>query len=164
VSSIPSPHPNAEVISRFYSAFAQKDHHAMASCYAPSVRFGDPVFTNLDYDRATSMWRMFCETGNDLSISFGSVEADDVRGSATWEASYIFSSSGRRVLNHIDASFEFLDGLITVHRDSFDFYAWTKMALGPVGWALGWTPLLKKKVRRMASGQLDRFIRERSQS
>jgi len=134
----------------------------MAACYAPSVRFDDPVFKDLDYERATAMWQMFCETGDDLSVSFDSVKADDARGSATWEARYIFSSSGRPVHNRINASFEFVDGRIALHRDSFDFYAWTRMALGPVGWALGWTPLMKKKVRTMAMGQLDRFIRAKS--
>lgn len=151
-------HHNAELIARFYNAFSAKDHLMMAACYAPAVRFSDPVFVDLDYDHTTSMWRMFCERGEDLVVSFDSVEADDARGSATWTASYIFTSTGRRVQNHIRAAFEFGDGRIVLHRDHFDFYAWSRMALGPVGWALGWTPFLKRKVRRMAARQLEQFM------
>ena len=39
--------PNETLIERFYGAFAEKDGAAMASCYAPDVRFSDPVFPDL---------------------------------------------------------------------------------------------------------------------
>ena len=35
---------NAETIARFYAAFAALDGAGMAACYAPEVRFQDPVF------------------------------------------------------------------------------------------------------------------------
>ena len=53
------------------------------------------------------------------------------------------------------------DGLITRHRDRFDFWRWSRQALGPAGWLLGWTPLLRAKVRATAAGNLDRFLAAR---
>ena len=54
--------------------------------------------------------------------------------SAHWEAHYLFSATGRKVLNRIDAEFEFDHaGLIVRHRDRFDFWAWSRQALGLPG-------------------------------
>lgn len=150
-------HPNGELVAAFYSAFAAGDHQTMASCYADDATFGDPVFPRLDADEARAMWRMFCTSGNRLDVTWRDVEANGSSGSARWEAIYAFPKTGRRVHNKIDASFSFRDGLIVRHRDSFDFYRWSRMALGPVGAALGWSPIVKNQVRAQAAAQLRRF-------
>jgi hypothetical protein len=103
------------------------------------------------------MWRMFTTSGNALDVTFADVKADDTSGSASWEAVYAFPKTGRKVHNKISASFEFRDGKIVRHRDLFDFYRWTRMALGPLGTALGWTPIVQGQVRKQAASQLRRF-------
>jgi len=113
-------HPNAELITRFYSAFAARDHEMMARSYSDKARFSDPVFPSLDADEVRAMWRMFCVSGNDIAVTFSDVEGGDERGSARWEASYAFPRTGRNVDNKIAASFEFDSGLIVRHVDSFD--------------------------------------------
>jgi limonene-1,2-epoxide hydrolase len=151
-------HTHAHLIERFYSAFQKRDGEAMAACYAPDVQFGDEVFPELRGDRAKAMWKMLCARGKDLSIEFRDVQASDTEGSAHWDARYTFAATGRKVLNRIDARFTFEGGLIKTHRDSFDFYAWARQALGPMGLVLGWTPLVKGKVRKTAAQTLDAFI------
>lgn len=150
-------HPNEEVITRFYSAFASGDHATMAGSYTDDASFSDPVFPNLAADDARAMWRMFCTTGNDIRVSFSDVQADDRSGSARWDAVYTFPKTKREVHNKISASFLFRDGKIVRHRDDFDLYAWTRQALGPMGVALGWTPLVKNQVRKQAASQLAKF-------
>lgn len=150
-------HPNAELITRFYTAFARGDGAAMAACYGPKISFSDPVFPALEGQRAGAMWQMLCEGATDLEIRFSAVQADDRTGSAHWEADYTFST-GRLVNNRIEASFTFEDGLIAAHVDRFDLYAWTRMALGPTGLFLGWTPMVQDKIRRQAAKGLDRWI------
>ena len=44
-------------------------------------------------------------------------------------------------------------GKIVRHIDRFDFWRWSRMALGPAGLLLGWTPLLHKKVQAKARAQ-----------
>lgn len=90
--------------------------------------------------------RQLARRGGKRFIRFGEV-GGDLR----------FPKTGRRVQNKIDASFSFRDGLIVHHRDSFDFYRWSRMALGPVGAALGWSPIVKNQVRAQAAAQLRRF-------
>lgn len=150
-------HPNAELIERFYSAFAAGDHATMAAAYRDDATFSDPVFPALDADGVRAMWRMFCTSGNDIEVSYSDVGADDTSGSAHWEAVYRFPPTGRAVHNRIDASFTFEDGAIRRHEDRFDLYRWTRMALGPVGTLLGWSPMVRNKVRVQAGAQLDRF-------
>jgi len=104
------------------------------------------------------MWRMLCELGTDLRIVSSGIEADDATGRAHWEADYTFSATGRKVHNVIDATFRFKDGKIVEHVDSFPFYRWTRMALGPMGVLLGWTPLVQGQVRKQARKQLDRYL------
>ena len=150
-------HANAELLTRFYAAFAAGDHATMGRCYADDATFADPVFPRLDADGVRAMWRMFCTGGNDIDVTFGEIQATEPNGSAHWEAIYAFPKTGRRVHNSIDAFFGFKDGLIYRHRDVFDFYRWSRMALGPVGMALGWTPIVKSQVRQQAAAQLRRF-------
>ena len=149
---------NSELVHRFYEAFARQDAEAMAACYHPEVRFSDPVFPELQGKRAGDMWRMLCSAATDLRIEHSEVQADDSQGTAHWEAWYTFSATGRHVHNIIDARFVFEDGLIKEHVDTFDFYRWTRLALGPTGWLLGWTPIVQNKVRAQAAKGLDKFV------
>jgi len=41
---------------------------------------------------------------------------------------------------------------------SFDFWAWSRQALGLPGWLLGWTPWLRRKVRATAARNLAKFM------
>jgi ketosteroid isomerase-like protein len=154
-------HPNAELITRFYTAFQQKDWQGMAACYHPNVVFNDSVFTDLRGKRAGQMWQMLCERGKDLRLEFKDVSADDTTGKAHWDAYYTFSRTGRNVHNSIDASFRFQDGLIIEHRDSFNFWRWSSQALGATGLLLGWTPFLQKKVQAQSMKTLDDYFANR---
>ena len=149
---------NEAVIRRFYSAFQQRDAAGMVACYAPDVQFSDPVFTDLRGSAAGAMWRMLCARGKDLKIEFRDVRADGTTGSAHWEAWYTFSTTGRKVHNIIEATFEFRDGKITRHTDRFDLHRWSGLALGLPGKLLGWTPLLQNKIRAMAKKGLDDYL------
>ena len=142
-----------ELITRFYTAFDALDAEAMAVCYAEDAAFSDPVFTNLRGRQVGDMWRMLCASAKDFSLTFDSVT--DI--SAHWVATYTFTSTGRRVVNDIQASFVIADGLIQEHHDSFDLWAWSRQALGLSGVTLGWTPFLRGKVRGQALAGLHRF-------
>jgi ketosteroid isomerase-like protein len=154
-------HPHSGLITRFYEAFSRRDAEGMVACYHQDIEFSDPVFPDLQGDRARAMWQMLCERGKDLRIEFTQVDADDRQGQAHWEAWYTFSATGRRVHNRIDARFDFRDGRILRHEDLFSFWRWARQALGPVGIALGWTPLVKDKVRRQAAANLERYMEKR---
>jgi ketosteroid isomerase-like protein len=154
-------HPNAELITRFYTAFRNRDANGMAACYHPDVKFSDEVFPYLNGTRVGAMWQMLCERGKDLKIEFRDIEADDSTGRARWEAWYTFSATGRSVHNRIEARFEFLDGKIIRHCDSFDFRAWASQALGPVGKLFGWSNRLKRRVQSQAADKLEAFIKRR---
>jgi ketosteroid isomerase-like protein len=149
-------HPHAELIARFYAAFAQRDWAGMAACYHPEVHFSDEVF-DLHGADAGMMWRMLCTSGRDLQIETSRVAADGQGGTAHWDARYTFSATGRKVLNRIDARFEFRDGQIVRHVDRFDFWAWARQALGLPGWLLGWSGALRGKVQARAARSLADF-------
>lgn len=149
---------NANLIERFYTAFAERDGAEMAACYAPHAHFSDPVFTDLDGRQAGAMWRMLTERGKDLKIDLVEHEADEAGGSARWIARYTFGETGRPVINEVCANFGIENGRIVDHHDDFSFYDWSKQALGPPGLLLGWTPVIRSAVRKKARSQLDRFI------
>ena len=149
--------PQQQLIETFYSAFQQRDYAGMIACYHDDVRFSDPVFRDLRGPQAKAMWHMLCERGQDLQVTFRDVAANGQTGQAHWEATYTFST-GRNVHNVIDAAFVFRDGLIVEHRDTFDLWRWTRMALGPTGILLGWSPFVKDRVRKTAVSSLHKFI------
>ncbi|TBU94486.1 nuclear transport factor 2 family protein [Phytopseudomonas dryadis] len=150
-------HANVELIGRFYQAFQQLDAERMVACYAPDVRFSDPAFGTLHGADAGDMWRMLTSRARDFSLTFGDIEADEHSASATWVATYLFSQTGRTVVNRIRASFVIRDGLIVEHHDHFDLWRWAAQALGLQGWLIGWTPLMKRAVRKQASNGLRQF-------
>jgi ketosteroid isomerase-like protein len=155
-------HPNAALVARFYAAFADLHPASMAACYAPDARFEDEVFSLHGRDEIGAMWTMLCQATRTSGaahwrLAARDVVADDQAGGAHWEAWYRFSATGRDVHNVIDARFEFRDGLIAAHRDRFDFWAWSRQALGRPGLLLGWTPMLRAKVRAQAAGKLAAF-------
>lgn len=149
---------NAELIQAFYAAFARRDGAAMAACYAPDAHFSDPVFQDLEGREPGAMWRMLTARGDDLEITLLEHEADETRGTAHWVADYTFTQTGRKVHNDVRAEMRFAGGLIADHRDRFSFYGWARQALGPLGMALGWTPVLQGKVRKQARAGLDEFL------
>ena len=157
-------HPNQQTVQRFYDAFARLDADTMAACYAPDVTFEDEVFRLQGRREAGGMWRMLCAATQargreDWRLDVSDVAADERSGRAHWDAHYCFGATGRRVLNRIDAHFEFNDqGLISRHRDHFDFWAWSRQALGAPGWLLGWSPWLRARVRAQARASLNRFL------
>lgn len=147
-------------IESFYAAFARLDGAAMQACYAPTAHFEDEVFVLDGPQQIGGMWRMLCEATKAKGLPHWKLEVSQVTDrSAHWDAHYLFSATGRKVLNRIDASFVFdASGLITQHRDRFDFWAWSRQALGTPGLLLGWTPFLRNKVRAQAASNLRRFL------
>jgi hypothetical protein len=148
----------AALLERYYRAFSTLDAEAMAACYHPQVRFGDPAFPALQGSEVGDMWRMM--SGRAVDFRLDVTEAPSVsqgRGHGACIAHYTFSATGRRVANPISSRFEFRDGLIAVQADHFPFWAWSRQALGLPGLLLGWTPLLQRKVQRQAGQGLAAF-------
>ena len=147
-------------VERLYAAFARLDGAAMQACYAPDATFDDEVFSLKGQAQIGGMWRMLCDTTKAKSMAHWKLVVSDITArSAHWEAHYLFSASGRLVHNKIDAAFTFDgNGLITTHRDRFDFWTWSRQALGARGLLLGWSSFLRNKVRAQAAAKLQRFL------
>ncbi len=154
---------NNELIERFYAEFGKCNGAAMTACYAPDAHFCDPAFGDLNGADIGSMWRMLTGRATDLKIELHEHEADETSGSAHWIARYTFST-GRPVVNDIQAKFRFADGLIIDHVDDFDFRKWAKQALGPSGNLVAVLPPLRSKARAKALDQLKAFKRDETGS
>jgi uncharacterized protein len=154
---------NRELIERLYAAFGECNGAAMTACYAPGAHFRDPAFGDLEGEEIGAMWRMLTGRATDLKIELHEHEADEETGSAHWIARYTFST-GRPVVNDIQASFRFADGLIADHVDEFDFRNWARQALGPSGHLVALLPPLRRKARAKALEQLATFRRDETGS
>ena len=157
-------HPNHQTIETFYAAFARLDPDGMSHCYADNATFDDEVFSLRGKREVMGMWRMLCEAtrakGRDVwRLEYDGVDADATTGKAHWDAYYRFSATGRMVHNSVDGAFSFDPrGLIVTHRDRFDFWSWSRQALGAPGLLLGWTPMLRGKVKATAAESLKKFM------
>ena len=153
---------NKEVITRFYKAFQKLDWITMQSCYHPLARFSDPVFQDLNGEDVKAMWQMLCGNAKNFSLQFSDIISEGDKGKCRWDAWYTFSKTGRQVHNVIHANFRFKDGLIIEHNDNFNFWRWSRMALGLSGVFLGWTPFLQNKVKKTARKSLLKFKQDLS--
>jgi hypothetical protein len=158
---------NEQTLIRFYSAFAELDANTMASCYAEDAVFDDPAFSLKGRREVGGMWSMLCDaTKNkgrqDWRLEFNNVHADDATGRVHWEAHYRFSVTNRVVHNIIDAEFSFTpEGLIFRHKDTFDFWRWSRQALGLGGYVLGWMPFFRKQMREQTRGALAKYLQNK---
>jgi len=147
---------NRELITKFYQSFADKDVEGMVGCYHDEIQFQDPAFGLLEGDDAKKMWRMLMKrSGGNIKITFSNVQADEKTGSANWKAEYVFSQTGRNVINIVSAQFEFRDGKIISHHDHFNMWKWSRQALGLSGYALGWSGFMKRKIQERSRKLLE---------
>ena len=130
----------------------------MAALYHPEATFRDEAFDLHSGKEVGAMWKMLLTASKDLRIEFQDVQADEYTGSARWDAWYTFSKTGRPVHNIIHAKFEFKDSLIYRHTDHFNFWRWSRQALGTPGLLLGWSRFLQNKVRATAMKGLRSFM------
>ena len=152
---------NAQLITTFYTCFQKKDYNGMQECYAESAVFNDEAFRNLNSEEVKAMWEMLCKTGKEFRLTFGNVSETPTGGSAEWTASYLFSRTGKSVVNNVHAEFLIEDGKIIRHTDTFDFYIWAKQAFGITGLLLGWTSYFQNKVQAAARGNLENFMNKK---
>jgi ketosteroid isomerase-like protein len=136
-----------KLIEKFYTAFMQKDVANMLACYHPEVIFKDPVFGNLNAEDTKAMWRMLIQRGKDLKLTFTILQTTSSQATANWRATYTFSLTGRKIENHINATFILKDGLIYRHTDTFNLNKWLSMAFGVKGLLIAYIPPLKNKFK-----------------
>jgi ketosteroid isomerase-like protein len=153
---------NEALIRKFYTSFQQLDAAGMKACYHEDVLFSDPAFPMLKGKEAGAMWSMLIDAlnknKNDWKLEFNNISVTKGEGSCQWEAHYLFSLTGNKVHNRIDAHFTFLDNKIIHHVDMFDFYRWARMAFGLTGTLIGWTPYFQKKVQQKTREQLKKYM------
>lgn len=156
---------NKEIIEQFYSAFQRLDYTTMNKCYSNDILFSDPAFGMLKGDEAKAMWEMLCKRAKDFSLTFSNIQLlDEEYATCNWVATYIFSATGRKVVNNIKAHMRIKDGKIIEHSDAFKLSKWAAQALGWKGALLGWTGFMKRKIQQNARKNLAAFIEKKSSS
>ena len=149
---------NKALINHFYIAFQDKDAVVMNACYAKDANFEDPAFGKLKGDQVRAMWSMLVERGGkELAVTHKITDVSSTHVSATWEAIYPFSQTLRMVHNKISADFVIENGLIKSHKDHFNLWKWSSMALGLPGMLLGWSSFMKGKIRQKALRSLEKY-------
>jgi hypothetical protein len=147
-----------ETINQFYLAFQKLDVDKMLTFYHEDIQFTDPAFGTLNGDDAKNMWRMICSRAKGFSLLYNQV----TETSAHWEATYIFSATGNKIINKIDATFQFKDGKIYKHVDDFNLHEWASQALGFKGRLLGGTKFFKKKLNKQTNQFLAAYTKKNS--
>jgi hypothetical protein len=150
------------VAEQFYDAFMVRDHYTMGLLYAENATFSDPVFPLLNALGARTMWKMLLTRAEDLGIEVKILEDSPTRARVDWVAYYTFGATGRPVVNRVHTEMALSNGRIVRQIDSFDLWRWSRQALGARGWLLGWTPLVRDKIRAQAAHSLREYARKAS--
>ena len=150
---------NTQLIEKFYTAFQQLDAAAMNSCYSDDIVFFDPVFGLLKGEEARSMWEMLCKNAQQFSLTYGNIiTLDDEYSTCDWQATYIFSATGKQVVNKVKANMRFANGKIIEHSDGFSVHKWSKQAFGLTGILFGWNSFFQNKIKNTARKNLMKFM------
>jgi len=83
---------------------------------------------------------------------------DEEYATCNWIATYTFSKTGRKVVNHIKAFMRLKDGKIIEHSDGFRLSTWIAQAFGWKGIMFGWMGWMKRKVQKTARRNLNSFM------
>jgi hypothetical protein len=149
------------VAERFYDAFMVRDHYTMGLLYAEHATFSDPVFPLLNAKGARLMWQMLLSRADDdFGIEVKIREDAPTRAKVDWVAYYKFSATGRPVVNRIHSEMALSAGKIVRHQDTFSLWRWSSQALGTKGALLGWTPMVRNRIRAQAAAALKDFARK----
>ena len=149
------------VAERFYEAFMVRDHYTMGRLYAEHATFSDPVFPLLNAKGARLMWQMLLSRADDdFGIEVKIREDAPRRACVDWVAYYKFSATGRPVVNRIQTEMALSAGKIVRHEDRFSLWRWSRQALGMPGLLLGWSPIVRNKIRAQAAQALRDFARK----
>ena len=143
-----------EIAIKFYDAFASADVETLKKLYDEKLIFNDEIFVGLSYEETIKMWSSLLIGNKDMSIKYTIKEYSENKVKVEWIADYLFSASRRKVRNVIIANMEIENGKIIKHTDEFNFYKWSKMALGTLGLLLVWTSFFRNKVRKGAYEKL----------
>lgn len=147
------------IATKFYSAFKAGDYKGMGECYHPEASFSDPAFADLKGAEVPAMWEMLVKRSKGaISIEFELLESTATTARVRWTARYLFSATGRNVTNVVTTEMQIENGLIVRQRDEFDFWKWSRQALGFSGLLLGWTGFLRRKVQGNAREGLRKFM------
>lgn len=147
-----------ELAHRFYSAFQKKDFETMNKCYDEKAQFTDPAFGDLNAKQTKAMWHMLCTRAFDLEINYRILQSKPDFVKVEWIAEYTYTTYQTQVRNVVTSNIKLENGLIVDQKDSFNFWKWSRQALGFTGLYLGWTPMLKSTVRKSVHKTLDKFI------
>ena len=154
---------NADIITKFYTAFQRLDYVTMNSCYSEDIVFNDPAFGLLRGEEVRCMWEMLCKNAKDFSLTFTNIQLlDEEYATCNWVASYTFSKTGRKVVNHIKAFMRLKDGRIIEHSDGFKLSKWAAQALGLKGELFGWMGWMKRKIQKNARRNLIAYIERKN--
>jgi ketosteroid isomerase-like protein len=149
------------VAGRFYTAFAACDAEAMGALYAPAATFTDPAFGTLDAAEARAMWQMLLGRAQDLVVTWRVESETSTHARVHWEARYTFAATDRSVVNRIATDMTLAGGLIVRQVDHFDFWRWSRQALGLPGQPAVRSAFLRDEVRAQASAKPQRHAARR---
>ena len=150
---------NEGLIEKFYTSFQKLDAQGMNACYSNDIAFYDPMFELLRGDEAKAMWEMLCKNAKGFSLRFDNIQdlGDDYYN-CNWTANYIFSKTGRKVINTCKAHMKIENGFITEHSDAWSLHKWSEQAMGLSGKFLGWAGFYQRKLKNTAKRNLMNYI------
>lgn len=152
---------NAQCLVKFYEAFQKQDYKTMGQCYHTEATFEDPAFGELSQPQVLCMWEMLLSRAQEFTLTCSKPLITSEEGSSEVTASYLFSKTHRKIVNHIFSTFVFKNGKIFKQVDKFDLWKWSRQALGLPAILLGWTPLFQNKIRAEARRNLDTWMNRR---
>lgn len=151
--------PSEKTIHQLYTSIADGTISEIEDCYAPNVKFHDPIFGTLKGPEVPKMWKMLIKKSKgNLVIKYTIIKSGSHKGSAQWTATYTFGKNKRLIENKIQSEFHFKDGLIIKQNDNFDIWTWAKQAFGFSGFLLGWTGYMQNKIHQKAKSSLKDYI------
>jgi hypothetical protein len=126
----------------------------MVACYGESAQFSDIAFCLQGRKQIHAMWHMICANGTEVEVKDVKGHAGEVHAQIV--DTYVFSDTGRPVVNPILCRFQCRDRLILQQIDECNAVHWARQAFGGVkGEVVGRAGFMRRAAARK---KLQRFI------
>jgi hypothetical protein len=174
---------NIEIANSFFSSYASAStattesgraeaYQGMHQYLDENVTFSDMAYNNgIKGKKVFAMWHWFCtKVPAPVRVTFDPSKTREQGGIVilVYRAQYVFgydpkeSSKGKPIDYMITAILTIKNGKISDHKDVADIEVWTTQAMGSEVAKASSTPAFTAKLRGIAEGLLDNFIKDNS--
>jgi uncharacterized protein len=138
-----------------FAALRSRNAAAAGAFYDKDAVFSSPVIGDVRGADVRTLWQAIFAATRDNTLSFTIVDLGLTSARVEGLATYSLVASGRPVISEFSSVLHIRDLRVLFHDETFDAWAWARMAFGPTGLMLGWSKAWHRHIAHDVRASID---------